>query len=150
MVRVLYVDDNEDDLFLTERACNRYGAPFEFVQARSVAEAISSLKSAQTRGAGLPKLIFLELLTQRRKGFEVLGFLRSDAQLSQIPVVVFTGSCDPALHSKAEALGANYIVEKEPGLQIASKLLAVARELGLYSPSRASQRARGPELTAAA
>ena len=130
-VQVLYVDGCDHDLRFTQLACEHCGAPFDFLLARSVCEAIAELESAMTGSACLPDLILLEIMTEGQSGFEVLEFCRIQPQLARIPVVVFTGTSDPNLLGRARGLGATYVLEKEGRLAIGDKLVQIVKTIGL-------------------
>jgi len=131
LVQVLYIDGNEEDLILTQLACERCHASFNFWLARSVQEAISGLKSAQANEKTLPDLILLEIMTDGHKGFEVLKFVAANPRLSRIPVVVYTGTTDPVLLGNAQRLGAKCVLTKEANLGSVIKLVAFATNIGL-------------------
>lgn len=131
LVQVLYIDGNEEDLILTQLACERCHVPFNFWLARSVQEAISGLKSARANERTLPDLILLEIMTECQKGFEVLKFVATDPDLSRIPVVVYTGTTDPVLLGKAQSLGAKCVLTKEANIGSVNKLVAFATNIGL-------------------
>src|SRR5438477_11910062 len=99
-LQVLYVDGCEPDLIFTQLACEHCGAPFEFLLARSVEEALCELSAAET-GACFPDVILLEIMTEGQSGFEVLQWLRNRPRLATIPVIVFTGTSDPKLLARA-------------------------------------------------
>ena len=131
-VQVLYIDGCEQDLVFTQLACERCGAPFAFLLARSVAEAIAELESAKIGSLYLPDLILLEIMTEGQSGFEVLELRRNQPQLARIPVVVFTGTTDPHLLERANELGATCVLEKEGSLRIGDKLIQVVNDIGLF------------------
>ena len=131
LLEVLYIDDGENDLILTQLACERYHAPFKFVFARSVNEALDHLTHTASKGGALPDLILLDLIIGPRSGFEVLEFLRVRPELAEVPVIIFTGMQNPALLAHAQKLGAKCVVEKKGGLSFAGKLIEAAQELGL-------------------
>ena len=130
-LQVLYVDGCEQDLVFTQLACQHCRAPFEFLLARSVEEALCELDAAES-GACFPDLILLEIMTDGQSGFEVLQFLRARPRSARIPVVVFTDAPDPNLLERARQLGATSVVKKEGTLGIGNKLVQVANDIGLF------------------
>jgi CheY-like chemotaxis protein len=131
LLEVLYIDDGENDLILTQLACERYHAPFKFVLARSVNEALDHLTETVAKPGALPDLILLDLIIGARSGFEVLEFLRVRPELAEVPVIIFTGMQNPALLARAQELGAKCVVAKTGGLSFAEKLMQAAQQLGL-------------------
>jgi len=130
-LQVLYVDGCEPDLIFTQLACEHCRAPFEFVVARSVEEALCELEAAEP-GKCFPDLILLEIMTEGQSGFEILELLRTRPQLARIPVVVLTGTSDPNLLARARQLGATYLLQKEGSLTIGDKLVQAANAVGLF------------------
>ena len=128
--QVLHIDDCENDLVLAQLACERAKAPFEFVTARSVNEAVTTLRKAQEEGE-LPDLILLDIVMGGRDGFDVLEFITAQPRLAGIPVIAFTGTDDPCLLAKAHQLGAREILQKTGNLGFAKKLIKMAQGLGI-------------------
>lgn len=130
-IRVLYVDSDENDVFLTRAACDHCQAPFLFQVETSTREAISLLKSAKRDSSTRPDFILLDVMTEGQSGFELLEFAQQTAELKSIPVIVLTAATDPALLALAWALGAKSVLPKIPGLDSAQRLVEIVRHLGL-------------------
>jgi CheY-like chemotaxis protein len=128
--RVLYIDSNKDDQFLTRAACKRVGESFDFHCVSTADEGISFLQRA-LRGDGveLPDLILLEVRLRGKDGFDVLNFRQSEPDLLSIPVVVYSDWVDPEVQQQARQLGADYIWQKEFDLEIGKKLSKLVAEL---------------------
>lgn len=62
----------------------------------------------------LPNLVILDLFMPEVDGFSVLGWMRGRPELKDIPVVVLTGSPNPADEARALELGAERVYKK-PG-----------------------------------
>src|SRR5438105_4550563 len=103
---ILQVEDNPADIEFTQEACAEYGCVAIFSIARDGAEAITLLTGLVADGGPLPDLILLDLNLPRRNGHEVLAFIRGQAALSGVPVVVLTGTPTIAEHDRSMALGA--------------------------------------------
>ena len=59
-----------------------------------------------------PDLILLDLLLPKADGFEVLGILKSEPELKNIPVIIITNLADKESIEKASSLGAiDYIIK---------------------------------------
>src|SRR5512147_1068579 len=97
MKRLLLVDD---DAVLTRAYRDRLSAHgFQVNTAASGTAAKTILKSAK------PDLLVLDLMMPDLSGVEVLKFVRSDARLADIPVVVLTNSYMNDLGRQAAAVG---------------------------------------------
>ncbi len=70
------------------------GLGFAFHHVRDGEKAISFLEAAKIQG-GLPQLILLDLNMPMRNGAETLDYIKSDNELSSIPVVMFSTSDNP-------------------------------------------------------
>lgn len=93
-IRVLVADDNDDHLFLTVRALrDTQGVVLEVDTVSDGEETLDYLyRRGRFTDRPRPDLILLDLKMPKRSGLEVLERLKDDAELREIPVVVFTSS----------------------------------------------------------
>ncbi len=123
--RVLLVEDNNDDAELIARAFRKAGLPV-------ILERVADGDAAVERLNGGPvSLVLLDLKLPLRSGFEVLGWMRGQAEAAvrRIPVVVLTSSDQERDVRQAYDLGANSYLVKPVG---APALLDMARSLDGY------------------
>lgn len=115
-VRVLVAEDNEDHRFLTMRALRDVEGVLIVVDGVKDGEEALAYVQRQGRYADkqLPHVIFLDLRMPKLNGMEVLERMKSDPELSCIPVVVLTSSDRAQDVDKAYRLGTNSYVTK-PG-----------------------------------
>jgi two-component system response regulator len=117
-LRILHVEDNEEDLILLSRACNAAGLSAVFHQARDAFQAVRYL-----RGEGefcnrechpLPDLIVLDLNLPGMGGIDFLKWLRCESGIS-LPVLVFTisGSAEDKARALAEGAVGYFVKPKE-------------------------------------
>lgn len=113
---ILMVDDDDEDIYLTQRA---FCAQRQDLQFRSVQSYEDLFDYLHSRGeyqnnslSDLPDVIILDINIPKKNGFEILESLRSDHQHGHIPVVMLTTSS--AKHDVQEAyrLGANSYISK--------------------------------------
>jgi CheY-like chemotaxis protein len=91
--RVLLVEDSAGDARLALEAFRHAGFTGEFNVARDGIEAIDYLRhDGRFQSASRPDLIILDLNMPRMDGREALMEIRSDPELTGIPVVIFTTS----------------------------------------------------------
>ena len=92
-VEILLVEDNPDDVALTEEAL-RVGKVWNNLSvARDGVEALQFLRrTGEYTDAPHPDLILLDLNLPRKDGHEVLAEIKVDDDLKHIPVVVLTTS----------------------------------------------------------
>ncbi len=113
---VLYIEDEENDALLVEFGFRRAGlaAPLKVLpDGRDAIEYLSGAgEYADRQRHPLPCLVLLDLNLPVVSGLEVLEWIRADAALKELPVVVFSSSDQPQDHQRAQALKANdYIVK---------------------------------------
>lgn len=93
---ILLVEDNEDDVFLTQRALVKQGVANEVVVVRDGAAALDFLfargEYEDRRPTNLPQLVLLDINLPKLSGLEVLRQLRAAESTRLLPVVVFTTS----------------------------------------------------------
>ena len=128
--RVLYVEDEEDDVFFMRNAFKRIGVEDRFHAVEDGERAINYLSGqepyANREDHPLPTFVLLDLNLPVRSGFEVLEWLRSQPQFEKLPVVIFSSSGRLEDRQRAEKLGAtDYLLKPTSG----SQFLEMARQL---------------------
>lgn len=127
---VLYVEDEENDVFFMRHAFQKAGIEHGLASVADGPDALAYLSGKDPyhdRGQfPVPSLILLDLNLPLISGFEVLQWIRDQPQFRKTPVVVFSSSGRPEDRHKAEELGANnYLLKPASGIQF----IDVAREL---------------------
>ncbi len=90
---ILLVEDNAQDVELTQLALDRAGVSGRLHVARDGEEAMSFLRrEAPFESAPRPDLVLLDLNMPRKDGRQVLDEIKHDPELHRIPVVVLTTS----------------------------------------------------------
>jgi CheY-like chemotaxis protein len=118
---VLYVEDEEDDIFFMRMAFKRVGMKEELQSVSDGKRAIAYLAGEGTYSDRaqfpLPVAILLDLNLPLRSGFEVLQWIRQQPELQHITVVIFSSSGRLEDRQKARELGANeYVLKPATGL----------------------------------
>ncbi|HNY29743.1 MAG TPA: response regulator [Fibrobacteria bacterium] len=108
---ILLVEDNPDDVLLTQRAFRKMGIPNEIVAVNDGAAAIEALNSAPF-DKSLPALILLDLKLPKIDGIEVLRKLREAGRTRIVRVVVLTSSREEKDILRCAELGANSYIRK--------------------------------------
>ena len=130
---ILMVEDDPNDIALLERAFRKARLVNPVHVARNGAEAEDYLTGEGDYGEGneyrTPALVLLDLKLPGRSGHEVLRWIRSRPELSQVPVVVLTASRESSDIERAYALGANSYLQKPASFE---ELLDMISTLGLY------------------
>jgi two-component system, response regulator len=108
---VLLVEDNPDDVALTQMAFKRNRIANRLAVASDGEEALDYLfcrgKYAGRNLNDKPAVILLDLKLPFISGLEVLRQIRADKSTSSIPVVVLTSSLEDSDQSESQRLGAN-------------------------------------------
>lgn len=113
MIRVLLVEDNEDDVILTSEALEAGKFLVELHVEMTGAGALDYLhRVGEHATASRPDLILLDLNLPGIDGREVLATVKADPELRSIPVVIMTTSRSPADIEAAYGLHANCYVTK--------------------------------------
>ncbi len=101
--KIIYVDDVTMSLLSVK---NRLQRQFEVYPARSVEALFELLDNIA------PDLILLDINMPGTGGFEIIGMLKSDPDLADIPVIFLTGQKDKQTAIKAIGMGAADLVTK--------------------------------------
>ena len=119
---ILLVEDNEDDVFLTEAALKQAGCENPVHVVTDGQEAVDYLSGkgyfADREKFPFPSLIVLDLKLPYRSGLEILAWMRSTEMLGRATVAVLTGSNEPSDLKKAYELGSNTYLVKPPTPQM--------------------------------
>lgn len=116
---VLMAEDDENDVTFLRRAFTQAEVTNPLHVAQDGQEAIDYLsgteKFSDRLQYPLPSLLMLDLKMPRKTGMDVLRWMRSQAELLSIPVIIFSSSVHPAEIAEAYRAGANAFVTKPSG-----------------------------------
>ncbi|MES2875464.1 MAG: response regulator [Bacteroidota bacterium] len=132
-IEILFIEDSPADAMLTIRALAKSGLTNKL---HHVIDGEAALDFIYCKGAyaSAPKrerlkLILLDLKMPKVSGMQVLEKIKSDPNMSHIPVVILTSSKEDPDIKKCYALGANsYIVKPVES----DNFFLALKELGLY------------------
>jgi two-component system, response regulator len=117
---ILLVEDNSDDVMLTEIAMRKSQTPNKMMVVWDGEEALDFLfhrgRYAAREGDDDPAVIILDLKLPRVDGLEVLEQIKADKRTSSIPVVILTSSTEDKDQSESRRLGADEYICKPTGL----------------------------------
>jgi CheY-like chemotaxis protein len=138
---VLYAEDEENDVFLMQRAFRKAGIQNLLHTAGDGAEAIRYLQGADDyvdrQRFPLPCLVLLDLNLPRQSGLEVLKWIREQPSFAHLPVVILTSSNQHRDIASAYQLGANGYLVKPPSSEKLIELVATLRDTCLVAPMTA-------------
>ena len=101
---IMVVDDSITIRKITERMLKRYG--IEVILAKDGVDATSQLQE------NIPDLMLLDIEMPRMDGFEVATFVRNDARLKDIPIIMITSRTGAKHKEKAMKIGVNQYLGK--------------------------------------
>ena len=130
---ILLVEDNPDDVELTQIALKEQKIMNKLVLARDGQEALDWLFSegehAGRDASEAPTVILLDLRLPKIDGIDVLKRIREDERTKLLPVVILTSSKEEQDVVRSYELGANSYIRKPVDFEQFSDAV---RELGLY------------------
>lgn len=119
---ILLVEDNEDDVFLTETALKQAGCENPLHVVTDGQEAVDYLSGTgefgDRRKYPFPSLVLLDLKLPYRSGLDVLAWMGKQELLANMFVAVLTGSNEPSDLKTAYELGAKTYLVKPPTPQM--------------------------------
>lgn len=128
-LKVLLVEDNPDDVLITERALEKGATSCELFVARDGVEALDFLrKQGKFKDSPRPDLILLDLRLPKIDGHEVLAEIKKDPQLRRIPVIVLTVSDAEEDMVRAYDSGASGYIKKPASTVDFMKVLQTVRD----------------------
>ena len=130
--RILLVEDDEDDVELTMMALEENKLANEVVVTFDGEEALDYLYCRgkfDTRAAGNPSVMLLDLKLPKVDGLQVLQQIRSDERLKLVPVVVLTSSREEKDMVRSYKLGVNAYVVKPVDFH---EFVNAIKELGVF------------------
>lgn len=127
---VLYVEDEEDDVFLIRHAFKEAGVCHPLLSVPDGEEALAYLsgagKYADRAGYPIPSLLLLDINMPRLSGLEVLKWLRGQREFRALPALVLSSSNQDADIRQAYQSGANGYLVKPSALR---QLLKIAKAI---------------------
>jgi len=131
-LEVLLVEDDEDDVLLTQEALKDSKVIVSMAVAPDGDDALKRLRRQPPfEDAPIPDLILLDLNLPRVSGREVLKELKADPVLKKIPVVVLTTSAADTDILKCYDLGANCYITKPVDFEQFQRIIKVVDEFWL-------------------
>jgi CheY-like chemotaxis protein len=153
-VTVLHVDDDPNDTALLQAASQKAEVNFELQNVGDGEQAIAYLSGngpyadrAQYRE---PSLVLLDLKMPRTNGFDILRWIRNQAEWNSLPIVVLSGSELKKDILDAYAAGANSYLVKPLGFDALVQLVQSVNSVWLAARSQAPRQSLGPGMTSIA
>jgi CheY-like chemotaxis protein len=145
---ILLVDDNPHDVVLIRLAFRRVGIIDTIQLVKDGAEAMRYINGegayADRHQFPIPTLILLDLKMPQTSGFDVLQWIREQPELSNVIVVVMSGSKNDQDIERAYALGANSYLIKPTRFEEMVKMMETLKD---YTAWRKNGRSNGAAPT---
>lgn len=129
---VLYAEDEENDVFLLERAFARAGVEHPLQVVTDGAVALRYLAGtgefSDRERFPLPCLALLDLNLPRKSGLEILQWIRANPDLRALPVILLSSSNQTRDIQSAYALGANGYLVKPSSAEKLVELVSALRD----------------------
>ena len=126
---VVIVEDDPFDLALLQNELASLGTELPLLVYNDGAEAIRALqKLPELPSHFLPRIIFVDLFLPNIDGATLIRWLRLQPALAHIPVVVISGSENPADIDAAFACGASDFLKKPADAAVLAELLELPAE----------------------
>lgn len=129
---ILMADDDDDDFVLTQKALRESKLLNTLIRVRDGEELLDYLTNRGSYAESetlRPGVILLDLNMPRKDGREALKEIKSDPNLREIPVVVFTTSQAEEDIYRSYQLGVNSFITKPVTFE---NLISVMKALGRY------------------
>jgi DNA-binding response OmpR family regulator len=121
---ILLVEDNDDDVQMLRWVLKRAQLSPDLHVATDGQAALDVLSCEGSSAlSSPPDLVFLDLKLPYVSGLEILEWIRGNASLSNLPVVILTGSDESKDHARVAQLGALDYIVKPPTVEQISRLL---------------------------
>jgi len=132
---VLYAEDDENDVFLLERAFQKANLPsLKVVHDGQQAVDNLSASASDPVKCPVPSLVILDINLPLLSGLEVLAWMRKQPAVADLPVVVFTSSSQEKDIELAYRLNATAYVTKPSA---ANQRVEFAHALRMFQDSKA-------------
>jgi CheY-like chemotaxis protein len=89
--RILYMEDDAEDVQILQEAIQSFGTPCEVLEARNGEEGLNLLFQLK-QARSLPCAIVLDINMPRMNGKEAFQRIKADRDLATLPVLVFSTS----------------------------------------------------------
>jgi len=148
---ILLVDDNPHDVVLIRLAFRKVGIIDTIQLVKDGVEAVRYIKGeghyADRHQFPMPTLVLLDLKMPQASGFDVLHWVREQRELSQIVVVVMSGSKNDADIEMAYNLGADSYLVKPTKFEDLVKMMEDLKDYTTWKKRGKSARASMPNIS---
>jgi CheY-like chemotaxis protein len=113
-LRIVLVDDDENDCELLRAALIETGFSHHITQFRNGAITLEYFKYTKATGSMVPHILLLDLKMPLIDGARALHRLREASSFRDLPVIILTGTDNPATRCELAHLGIFRFLKKQP------------------------------------
>jgi len=132
-IRILYLDDDDDDHFIFSRVLNDIDPSIQLVSLRDSEKLMEYLLNNIEQ---LPDYIFLDLNMPKKNGSECLSEIKSNRQLEHIPVIIYSTSYHQDILDLLYERGASYAIRKSSSCKQIKKMVEYVLNHDISTPMR--------------
>lgn len=125
-LNILLAEDDSDDRLLFEEALEELPLTFQLTTVYNGEELIEWLTR---QGNNLPDVLFLDLNMPRKNGFAVLGEIKRNNNLQDLPVIIFSTANNVEMTKQVFKDAAHYYIRKPIDFQNLKALIYKALKL---------------------
>lgn len=144
VVEILIVDDSDEDAALTLDVLHDAAPAAQVLRLTDGEQALQFICASDgyvRRPPGLPRLVLLDLHMPGMDGIEVLRTLRAQPEMRDLPVVLWSTSCNPLFIDQALQAGASAYHVKPPRLDAYRAEMQAIVQRWLHAPATESSTA---------
>jgi CheY-like chemotaxis protein len=141
LLPILIADDESDDRFFLEKALRKAGVKnpiIEFHDGANLVEFLTREAAALKPLHQIATLLFLDIKMPLVDGFDTMRWIRENAAVKLLRIVIVSGSRLPKDQEQASRLGAFRYLEKYPSADTLAQLMADTAEATPPGSARAS------------
>ena len=127
--KLLVVEDNPGDIDLLRRAFKHHSVEIELETLSDGERALERIDVIDLGGETPPDGVLLDLSLPKIDGIEVLQRIRRSSVFGSVPVLVLSGSDNPADKTRILAAGATKFLVKPSGLYAYLQIGAIVKEM---------------------
>lgn len=113
-LRIMLVENDENDIFFVERALMKAGYTHELILVNSGRKAVDYFKRVEATDSSLfPHIVLMDIKMPGMDGFDVLRWMREESSIKDLPVIMLTSSDNLSDITKSKRLGIFKFLTKE-------------------------------------
>ena len=123
LIKILLVDDDKDEYELLRAVLAKTGFAHPITHFANAGSALEYFKYTKATGSAAPHIVLLDINMPLIGGVDALHRLREASSFRDLPVIILTGSDEPAMRRELAPLGIFRFLKKQPdGANVISAL----------------------------